>query len=291
MSILLLNDKLIGRVAKAERKKRVQRHHMSHKKSEPPRPHIHVIRSRPEYAAQMEALQHQVYGTDRVHNPGDAILAEQFLNHMKLFPQGQFIAVDTDHNRVVGLTVSMRVAFDPKRPKPLKEHWRMTTSNAWLTNHNPEGNWMYGVESAVLPEYQGYGIGRELMEARRHVIRKLNLRGMVAGGTLKDYHRHHKQYTPEEYVRRVVAGELFDTNLTKQLRMGFKPICVIPNYVDDPDTHGYAAMIVWNNPDYHPEREPERVYPTRRAIGLATRQPSPYHHTPTHPDKSAKAGV
>jgi ribosomal protein S18 acetylase RimI-like enzyme len=231
----------------------------------------------------METLQHKVYGTDRHHYRGDAIFEEQFRAHMRVFPQGQYIAVDTDRDTVVGLTVSMRVAFDPKHPRPLIEPWRTVTNNAWLTTHDPEGNWMYGVESCVDQYYQGYGIGRALMDARRHVIRKLNLRGMVAGGTLKDYHRYHKRYSPQDYLRHVERGDIFDTNLTKQFRMGFKPIAIIPNYVDDPDTLGFAAMIVWNNPDYHPERLPERVRAPRLALSLRERKQPPYlHHGHSH---------
>lgn len=249
---------------------------MSKVKTEPPRTHIQLMRSQPEYAEQMEALQHTVYGTSRDEFLGDAILAEQFRNHIKVFPQGQYVAVDTERNLVVGLTVSMRVTFDPKHPKSHSTHWRLATSNGWLHTHEPNGNWMYGVESAVHPDYQGYGIGRALMDARRHVIRKLNLRGMVAGGTLKDYHRYHKQMKPQEYVRRVERGEIFDTNITKQIRMGFKPVAIIPNYVDDPDTLGYAALIVWNNPDYHPERAPQRVRPPQYAFSLRDRKQPPH---------------
>ncbi|MDX2137789.1 MAG: GNAT family N-acetyltransferase [Chloroflexota bacterium] len=250
------------------------------------------MRSRPEYADQMEALQHTVYGTSREHFLGDAILAEQFRFHTKVFPQGQYIAVDTDRDLVVGLTVSMCLQFDPKHPHTLMENWRETTNNAWLTTHKPDGNWMYGVESSVHPDYQGYGIGRALMEARRHVIRKLNLRGMVAGGTLKDYHRHHRTMSPQEYVAHVERGELFDTNISKQIRMGFKPIAVVPNYVDDPDTLGYAALIVWHNPDYHPERLPQRVRTPRVALALQHRKVSPHlHHGQTHHSDTAGAGV
>lgn len=239
---------------------------MSTDSSDPARSPIHIIHSRPEYAEQMELLQHAVYGTSR-SNLGDAMLAEQFVAHMKIFPQGQYIAV-TDDDRVVGLTASMRVKFNPKRPHNLIEPWRETTADAWLTTHDPQGNWLYGVESSVHADYRGCGIGRALMDARWHVITKLNLRGMVAGGALKDYHRYARRMPVDTYVRAVVRGEIFDTNLTKQIHMGFKVIAIVPNYVDDPDTLGYAALITWENPNYHPERRPQRVVVKRTTIRL-----------------------
>ncbi len=260
---------------------------MSTDKGDPARSHIHILRSRPEYVDQMESLQHLVYGTDR-HNLGDSMLAEQFLAHQRIFPYGQYIAVDNRTDRVIGLTASMRVKFDPHHPETLIEPWRITTDNAWLTTHDPDGDWLYGVESAVHPDYRGMGVGRALMEARRTVIRRLNLRGMVAGGTLKDYMRYARRMSPQAYLRSVQRGEISDTNLSKQLHMGFQVLALIPNYVHDPDTGGYAALIVWHNPDYHPQRAPQPVMTQRTTISLRPRRAASTHR---HGGQSASAGL
>jgi ribosomal protein S18 acetylase RimI-like enzyme len=112
---------------------------------------------------------------------------------------------------------------------------------------------MYGVESAVHPDYRGRGIGSKLMDARFDVLRQLNLRGMVAGSAIIDYHTA-SHLTPDEYVREVVAGQRFDTNLSKQLHKGFRVHNIIPNYLEDEEegTLGYGVAIVWYNPDYRP---------------------------------------
>jgi ribosomal protein S18 acetylase RimI-like enzyme len=111
---------------------------------------------------------------------------------------------------------------------------------------------MYGVESCVNPAYRGSGIGGKLMEARFNVARQLNLRGMVAGSAIIDYYQVAQQVSPEDYVRGVAEGRFFDTNLSKQIRKGFRPAALIPNYVDDPGTLGWGVVIVWDNPDYNP---------------------------------------
>jgi hypothetical protein len=59
---------------------------------------------------------------------------------------------------------------------------------------------------------------------------------------------------PQDYIKGVVEGRLYDTNLTKQIKKGFQPVAVIPNYLDDPETMGWGAVIVWDNPDYEPTR-------------------------------------
>ncbi|MCB9454296.1 MAG: hypothetical protein H6672_22915, partial [Anaerolineaceae bacterium] len=68
-----------------------------------------------------------------------------------------------------------------------------------------------------------------------------------------DYHRVASVMSPEEYVWAVSQGQLFDTNLTKQLHKGFRVHSLIPNYLEgDPDTLGWGVAIVWENPDYRP---------------------------------------
>lgn len=122
---------------------------------------------------------------------------------------------------------------------------------------------MYGVESCVHPDYRGRGVGSKLMDARFDVLKQLNLRGMVAGSAIIDYHTA-KHLTPVQYVREVVAGVRFDTNLSKQLHKGFRVHNVIPNYITDEETLGYGVAIVWYNPDYRPTRTLARRAKPRR---------------------------
>ncbi len=237
-----------------------------------PQQPIIIMRSRPEFAESMEALQHLVYHTSRAV-PEDSIRAEQFRHHMKVFPQGQFLALDGRTQEVIGLTVSMRIDFDPVQP--FIEPWHVTISDGWLMRHKPKGEWMYGVESCVHPAYRGMGVGGKLIEARFHVARRLNLRGMVAGSALFSYHRFADRVGPEEYVRGVVEGRFFDMNLSKQLAKGFRVLAVIPNYVTDPEACGWGALIVWDNPDFHPARKAQRVIARSHVYFPHPPQPDP----------------
>lgn len=130
---------------------------------------------------------------------------------------------------------------------------------------------MYGVETFVHPEYQSLGVGSKLMDARANLVRRLNLRGIVAGSLFVGYEQVSDQMTQDQYVREVVEGKRFDPNLSKQLKKGFKVKNLIPNYTEDSRTQDYAAAIVWVNPDYTP-----RVvhYPTKAAPAKAGQRPS-----------------
>jgi len=55
-----------------------------------------------------------------------------------------------------------------------------------------------------------------------------------------------------EYVDKVSKRELYDATLTFQLENGFEIRGVLANYIDEPALDNFAALIVWENPDYLP---------------------------------------
>ena len=129
------------------------------------------------------------------------------------------------------------------------------------------------MDSVVLHDYRSQGVGGKLIEARYNLIRKLNLRGLVAGSLPIDYSKVADRISIEQYVREVVAGTRFDTNLSKQLRKGFKVHGLIPNYTTEPSCGGYGVEIVWDNPDYRPLR---RAYPAAASRPFVVRHmPAP----------------
>ncbi len=77
---------------------------------------IAVVPSSSSYLGQMELCHQLAYGYSLDANASEvdpeALTAEKFRQHLAIFPAGQFIALDKMTNRVVGLTVSMRVNLD-----------------------------------------------------------------------------------------------------------------------------------------------------------------------------------
>jgi len=119
----------------------------------------------------------------------------------------------------------------------------------WLTRHDPEGDWLYGADIGVLPEYRGLGLSRLLYQARQNLARRLGLKGHVAGSMPKGYHRYASEMPIEEYVHRVVRGELQDPVLSVQLRRGYRVYGIIPDYLEDPSCLNYGVFVVWRNPE------------------------------------------
>lgn len=172
----------------------------------------------------------------------------QLSAHVEIFPEGQFVAVHRDLNRVVGMASSLIILWEEYE---MLEDWSEFTDGGRFTNHDPdEGRTLYGAEVMVHPDYQGQGIGKKLYAARRDLARRLGLLRIRAGARLRGYHRYAKEMSAQDYVKRVVRGELRDATLTFQLRQGFEVLGVVPNYLkNDPESLGYAAVIEWLNPD------------------------------------------
>lgn len=133
---------------------------------------------------------------------------------------------------------------------------------------------MYGVDSFVHPQYRSHGVGGKLMDARFAVAQRLNLRGMVAGSLIIDYYKVADSVPAEQYVREVVAGKRFDSNLSKQVHKGFKAGLPVANYADSWRSLDWGVPIIWENPEYRPVR---RLWP---ALKPTYPQQSPH---PLHP--------
>jgi hypothetical protein len=110
----------------------------------------------------------------------------------------------------------------------------------------------------VHPAYRSRGVGSKLIEVRYNLVRTLNLRGLAAGSLIIDYYKVADHIPVEQYVEDVIAGKRFDTNLSKQLHKGFKVHGLIPNYSSTETSLNWGVEIAWGNPDYVPQRQPER---------------------------------
>lgn len=171
----------------------------------------------------------------------------ELLQHLRTFPEGQFCALLPDH-RVVGSATSLILPDDHDWQA---ESWEEITGEGFLTSHDPVGGTLYGADICVDPAYRRMGIGSRLYEARRDLVRRLNLRRMLAGGRIPGYRRYADQMSPETYVEKVQAGSLEDPVLSFQLSNGFRVVGVIPHYLSgDRHSREYATLIEWCNPDY-----------------------------------------
>lgn len=217
-------------------------------KKDDPNHAVHVVNLRPEHAEPLEAIQRVVFPT---LTEAELFTAQKYRHHLKLFPEGQFVAVINEHGRekVIGAASSFRTSFDFS---DTHHTFQEAIADGWLDNHDPEGEWLYGADMSVHPDYRRRGVGSKLYVARATLVRRLNLRGEVAGGMLPGYARYRDQMSVEQYVAGVVAGRLQGMTLAMQLKNGFHVRGILHDHITDPVTNNCAALIVRENPDYKP---------------------------------------
>lgn len=203
------------------------------------RPSITVTNTQPQHLAGIVDLCKRVY-------PDSPPWSEEVLAaHLAVFPEGQLVALD-DTGRVVGMAASLIIKWDDY---DINANWREFTDRGRFTNHDPErGRTLYGAEIMVDPSLQGSGIGSKLYDARRAIVESRGLLRIRAGARLPGYGEHADTLTPEEYVIKVIRGELVDPTLSFQLRRGFEVLAVVEGYLHyDPESRGNAAVIEWIN--------------------------------------------
>jgi len=172
---------------------------------------------------------------------------EQLTSHLEVFPEGQFVAVVEDSNKVVGMAASLIILWDDY---DLDAEWRDFTDHGYFRNHNATlGHTVYGAEIMVHEEYQGKGVGSEIYRARQELTERLRLLRIRAGSRLRGYHNYAVNLSAQEYTIRVVQGEIYDPTLSFQIHRGFHVLAVVGGYLrNDPESLGYAALIEWLNP-------------------------------------------
>jgi len=209
----------------------------------------------------------------------------QLASHLRVFPEGQLVALETGSERPIGMAASLIVSWDDY---DMKASWRDFTDNGMFTNHDPErGRTLYAADVMVDPDLHGHGIGSRLYEARRELVRRKNLRRIRAGARLRGYHLHADRMSAEEYAFRVAQGVLWDPTVSFQLRHGFHILAVVPGYLrHDRESLGFAAVIEWMNAAItRPEDEIGRDLRFHRDPSAAARR------APTARVRSAGAGL
>ena len=195
-----------------------------------------VLHTRPEHAAQLEELQRICFPT--LHD-SERFKAPHYLKHLDLFPDGQFTVLDGDS--VVAATTTLRLNFDFDH---VNHTFADIIQGGWLTSHQPHGEWLYGADVGVRPEYRGRGLATALYAARQETVWRLGLRGQVMAGMIRDYGAVKDQMSAKDYYRGVIEGRLKDSTLSMQLGVGFAPSGLLENYLNDPICDNYSVLLV-----------------------------------------------
>ena len=213
-------------------------------------PGVVILNTQAWNAGSAAASLRDAYGVAIDDDADDVFNGEQIEAHIERFPAGQFAAQRISGpgaGNYVGMCATMLTSRPPSAPVL---PWIQAIGDMTLSAHEPDGDWLYGVEMGVRPMYRGKGIATALYDVRFDLVRRLNLRGMYAVGMLMGYREHGKKLDIADYAEQVVAGKLKDPTVSLQLKRGFQAHGLVRDYCEEGAAANAGILIIWRNPDY-----------------------------------------
>jgi GNAT superfamily N-acetyltransferase len=161
--------------------------------------------------------------------------------HLERFPEGQQVAMLDGVLSGAFSTLVVRPSRDP-----MAQHtWLDITDDGTFASHDRRGDTLYLADVYVDPAAWGKRVGETLYAAMRETCMALGVRRVVAGGRLWGYHEYADAMAPEDYVERVLRGEIRDRVLGSQLKAGFTVRGILAGYLGDPRSRDYATLLEW----------------------------------------------
>ena len=199
---------------------------------------ITIMNTQSEHAAQLEELQETVFPTLAKES---LMRAEHYRHHVKIFPEGQFVAVKD--GQVVGMTSTIRYTLDRDDYHTFND----VLDGGFMNTHKPNGEWLYGMDIGTHPDFRGLGIASYLYDARQELVYSLNLKGQYTFGMLSGYGARKNEMTAEEYYAQMLEGKTKDPTVSRQMKNGFVPQGLVHGYLVDPVCDDYCVLIIRKN--------------------------------------------
>jgi len=188
------------------------------------------------------------------------------------FPKGQ-VSVKVN-GTVVGCALSIVVKHEDFGRQ---HNYEDVTTSGSFERHTDSGDTLYGLDVVVKPEFRGLRLGRRLYEYRKEICEQLNLKGIILGGRIPNYHKHADQLSPREYIQKVRSKEIHDPVLDFQISNDFFPKLILKNYLKgDHDSRENAVLLEWSNIYYEPKSRQPEIHRKEVRLGLIQWQMRPY---------------
>lgn len=172
--------------------------------------------------------------------------AEELSHHLSVFPEGQLVAVD-ETGRLLGSASSLIIDWDDYAESA---KWSTITGRGTFDTHDPLGKTLYGADMCVDARARRNGVGSLFYDVRKKMVRERGLKRLLTGGRIPGYAQVAQEMTPREYVEEVVQGKRKDPTLSFQLANGLVVLDVVPEYLEDIESRGFATLLEWLNPEY-----------------------------------------
>lgn len=180
------------------------------------------------------------------------------------FPEGQvYIKVD---NEFAGCALSIIVDYEKFDNK---HTYREITGQYTFSTHSSDGDILYGIDIFIRPKFRGLRLGRRLYDYRKELCERLNLKGIVFGGRIPNYHKYSSELSPRDYIASVRRKEIHDPVLDFQMSNDFHPTRILKGYLaGDKESQEYAVLLKWDNVYYEKPSTKASLKKTVVRLGL-----------------------
>ncbi|MEZ5009830.1 MAG: carbon-nitrogen hydrolase family protein [Chitinophagales bacterium] len=178
------------------------------------------------------------------------------------FPEGQVVIKVNDH--IAGCALSIIVDYDKFGDR---HTYKQITGDYTFSTLNMKGETLYGIDVFIKPEFRGLRLGRRLYDYRKELCERLNLKGIVFGGRIPNYHKFADDLTPRQYIDKVKSKEIHDPVFNFQISNDFHPSKILKNYLEeDSASRDYAVLLKWDNLYY--EKENDKASTIKKVVRL-----------------------
>ena len=187
-----------------------------------------------EHALRQAELQRLVFPT---LSKEELMTEKHYKRHLEIFPEGQLIILEGE--KVIASSTAMRQNY-------LKGHHTFLdiSDNLWMGTHDPQGEWLYGLDISVHPDYRRKGLARAMYNLRQEIALKLGCKGQLTAGMPIGFDLLKNKMTIEEYCEALMIGELIDPTVFAQMKCGFILVEPLYNYLTDPRSGNASILMV-----------------------------------------------
>lgn len=204
--------------------------------------------------------------------PGSYWKEKHIKSLIEKFPEGQVVI--KINGQLAGVALSIVVDYDAFDGNHTYEQ---ITGKYSFDTHDNEGDVLYGIEVFIKPSFRGLRLGRRLYDYRKELCEKLNLKSIVFGGRMPNYHAYASKLSPKEYIDKVRRKEIQDPVLNFQISNDFHPAKVMKGYLDgDKASQDFAILMEWDNIYYQKPSKKAATKKTVIRLGLIQWQMRPY---------------
>ncbi len=197
----------------------------------------------------------------------------QIASLLEKFPEGQIVI--KVNGQIAGGALSIIVdsaSFEESHS------YEEITGNYSFDTHQPDGDLLYGIDVFVKPEFRGLRLGRRMYDYRKDLCERMNLRSILFGGRIPNYHKYSSEMSPKQYLGKVRSREIHDPVLNFQLSNDFHPVRILKGYLKEDLASGeYAVLLKWDNIYYEKPSNSPNINRRVIRLGIVQWQMRPYN--------------